>query len=70
MIGPWGYDLRPDEIERKSFEIIAGLVDLSPYTPTQAALVQRVVHATGDPTFAQLLFWSPDALEGGARALA
>ncbi|MEW6487780.1 MAG: precorrin-8X methylmutase [Thermodesulfobacteriota bacterium] len=70
MIGPWGYDLRPEEIEKKSFEIIAGLVDLSPFTPAQAALVQRVVHATGDPSFAGLLVWSPGALEAGARALA
>lgn len=70
MIGPWGYDLRPDEIEKKSFAIIAGLVDLSPYTPAQAALVQRVVHATGDPAVAPLLAWSPGALEAGARALA
>ena len=29
MNGPWGYDLRPQEIENKSFEIIDGLADLS-----------------------------------------
>jgi precorrin-8X/cobalt-precorrin-8 methylmutase len=70
MTGPWGYDLRPNEIEKKSFEIISGLVDLTAYTSAQAALVQRVVHATGDPAFAQILAWSPGAVEAGAKALA
>ena len=70
MKGPWGYDLRPDEIERRSFEIIDGLVDLRGRTAGEAAVVRRVVHATGDPTFAEILCWSPGAVEAGARALA
>lgn len=70
MNGPWGYDLKPEEIERRSFEIIDGLVDLSGRTPAEAALVRRVVHATGDPAFAPLLSWSPRAVELGAAALA
>lgn len=70
MTGPWGYDLRPEEIEKKSFEIIAGLVDLSALSPAEAGLVQRVVHATGDPGFAGLLAWSEGAVAQGARALA
>ena len=70
MTGPWGYDLAPDEIERKSFEIIDGLVDLTGRTPAEAALVRRVVHATGDPAFAPLLAWTPGAVELGAKALA
>jgi precorrin-8X/cobalt-precorrin-8 methylmutase len=70
MNGPWGYDLKPEEIERRSFEIIEGLVDLSGLSPAEAALVKRVVHATGDPSFSSLLAWSPGAVEVGARALA
>jgi precorrin-8X/cobalt-precorrin-8 methylmutase len=69
-MGPWGYDLRPEEIEKRSFALISGLVDLTAYTPAQAALVQRVVHATGDPSFAQILAWSPGGVEAGANALA
>ena len=69
MNGPWGYDLRPEAIEERSFEIIGGLVDLAGLTPGEAALVRRVVHATGDPAFAELLAWSPQAIEIGARAL-
>ncbi len=70
MNGPWGYDLRPAEIENRSFEIIDGLVDLTGLSPAEAALVRRVVHATGDPGFAELLAWSPGAVAAGADALA
>ncbi len=66
----WGYDLQPLEIERKSFEIIEGLVDLTGLDPAEAAVVKRVVHATGDPGFADLLRWSPGAVAAGVRALA
>lgn len=69
MKGPWGYDLVPEEIEKRSFEIIEGLVDLKGLTGTEAAVVQRVVHATGDPSFASILAWSPGALTAGAEAL-
>jgi precorrin-8X/cobalt-precorrin-8 methylmutase len=69
MKGHWGYDLRPEEIEKRSFEIIGGLVDLAGLTPGEAAVVQRVVHATGDPSFAELLAWSAGAVQAGARAL-
>jgi precorrin-8X/cobalt-precorrin-8 methylmutase len=67
--GPWGYDLRPEEIEKRSFEIIDGLVDLDGLTPGERAIVKRVVHATGDPSFAELVAWSPGAAEVGAQAL-
>jgi precorrin-8X/cobalt-precorrin-8 methylmutase len=65
----WGYDLQPDQIETRSFEIIEGLVDLSRLTPAEAALTKRVVHATGDPTFASILAWSPGAVAAGVEAL-
>lgn len=68
--GRWGYQLGPDEIEARSFEIIDGLVDLSAYTPVERAVIHRVVHATGDPAFAPLMRWSFGALESGAAALA
>lgn len=69
MTGRWGYDLQPDQIETRSFEIIDGLVDLSALSPAEAALVKRVVHATGDPTFASLLAWSAGAAATGAEAI-
>ena len=69
MNGPWGYDLRPQEIENKSFEIIAELADLSRFSPAETALVKRVIHATGDPSFVDLVAWSPDAIAAAAEAL-
>lgn len=69
MSDRWGYDVRPEEIESRSFEIIGGLVDLSGLSGAAAALVKRVVHATGDPGFAGILCWSPGALDAGVRAL-
>lgn len=67
--GRWGYDLDPDSIEARSFEIIDGLVDLSAYSPEEKAVIRRVVHATGDPAFAPLMAWSEGALQKGAAAL-
>jgi len=64
----WGYDVAPHEIEARSFEIIESLTDLSRFTPAEKALVQRVIHATGDPSFAELLAWSPGAVEAGVEA--
>jgi precorrin-8X/cobalt-precorrin-8 methylmutase len=69
MNGPWGYELKPEQIERRSFEIIDGLVELSSFSDAEAALVRRVVHATGDPSFAGLLAWSPGAVARGAHVL-
>ncbi len=69
MNGPWGYDLRPQEIEDRSFEIIDELADLSRFSSAETALVKRVIHATGDPSFVDLLAWSPDAIDAAAAAL-
>ncbi|HSH68606.1 MAG TPA: precorrin-8X methylmutase [Deferrisomatales bacterium] len=69
MNGPWGYDLRPQEIENKSFEIIDGLTDLARFSPAETALVKRVIHATGDPSFVDLVAWSPDGIDAAAEAL-
>jgi precorrin-8X/cobalt-precorrin-8 methylmutase len=68
--GRWGYDVRPDEIEDESFRIIDGLADLGEISPAELAVVRRVIHATGDPGFAELVKWSPGAVEIGAKALA
>ncbi|WP_084319161.1 precorrin-8X methylmutase [Deferrisoma camini] len=64
----WGYDVAPHEIEIRSFEIIESLADLTRFAPAEKALVQRVIHATGDPSFADLLAWSPGAVEAGVEA--
>lgn len=67
--GRWGYDIRPDEIEKRSFEIIDTLVDLSHLSPREKALVGRVIHATGDPSFLPLVKWSGGAFDAAVSAL-
>ena len=63
--GRWGYELGPEDIEGESFRIISGLADLEQLTPAEVALVKRVIHATGDPLFSELVMWSPDAVAKG-----
>ncbi|GAB4250308.1 MAG: hypothetical protein Kow00122_07810 [Thermoleophilia bacterium] len=60
----------PAEIERKSFEIIEGLIPQLDLSPAERAVVVRVVHATGDPSLASQLVFSPGAVERGVAALA
>jgi precorrin-8X/cobalt-precorrin-8 methylmutase len=67
--GRWGYELAPEEIEGESFRIISGLADLEQLTPSEVALVKRIIHATGDPLFSELVMWSPDAVAKGAKAI-
>lgn len=60
----------PQEIERKSMEIISGLVpELDRLPPLERAVVMRVVHTTGDPAAARLLRFSPGACEAGVAAI-
>lgn len=60
----------PAEIERKSFEIIEGLIPDLDLSPAERAVVVRVVHASGDPSLAAQLAFSPGAVERGVAALA
>ncbi len=61
--------LRPDQIEPRSFEIIAALLpDLDQAAP-EWPVVRRIVHTTGDPSIAGLLRIHPKAVESGVRAL-
>jgi precorrin-8X/cobalt-precorrin-8 methylmutase len=59
----------PADIERKSFEIIDGLLPDLPLTPQELRVATRVVHATGDPSLAPQMVFSPGAVERGIEAL-
>ncbi len=61
--------VKPDEIERRSFEIIASLLDGASVAPENEAVVKRVIHATADLEFARTLVFSPRAVELGVEAL-
>lgn len=60
---------RPVEIEGKSFEIIERLLPELPLTADERTVAVRVVHATGDPSLASQLVFSPGAVEQGILAL-
>jgi len=60
----------PHPIERESFAIIETLRDWSAFPPLTRAVLQRLVHTTGDVAVADEIFISTGALEAGVRALA
>lgn len=65
----------PEEIEKRSFEIIQGELKKS-LNPALAPIIQRVIHTTADFDYAESLYFSDnaipaalDALNNGARII-
>ncbi len=56
-------------IEGESFRIIDGMVDLSRFSPREQPVVKRVIHATGDTEYADLIVFGRGAIEAGLTAL-
>lgn len=61
--------MRPDEIEGESFRIILNELGRHNFSRQELPIVQRVIHATADFEYAQLLAFSATAIEDGIRAL-
>jgi len=61
--------LRPEEIEKRSFEIISEELDLSDVPPGQLPIIKRVIHATADLEFKNTLLFHPDAINTGINAI-
>jgi len=61
--------LSPDEIEKKSFEILSEEIDLSDIPPERLPIVQRVIHSTADFEFKNSLIFHPDAITAGVTAI-
>lgn len=61
--------LRPEEIEKRSFEIISEELDLSDVPPEQLPVIKRVIHATADFEFKNSLIFHPDAIRTGVGAI-
>ncbi|GAB6137061.1 precorrin-8X methylmutase [Halanaerobaculum tunisiense] len=59
----------PKEIERKSMEIIKEEMGELDCSAKEKKVVKRVVHATADPEFAELVIVSQGAIESGLQAL-
>ncbi len=61
--------IKPAEIEAESFRIIASELGPTKHTQEQFAVVQRVIHATGDFSFAENLNFSADAVTAALSAI-
>lgn len=61
--------VKPMEIETKSMQIIAPYLEESAYSADAKKIVSRMIHASGDPDYANHVELHPDAIEAGKKAL-
>lgn len=61
--------MRPKEIEKKSFEIIAKELGKTGFRKIELPIVKRVIHTTADFEFAKNLRFHPKAVEFGISAI-
>ena len=62
--------IRPEEIERRSMEIIReGLGDGCPWREPELSVVMRCIHTSADFDYGQNLYFSPGAVQKGIEAL-
>ncbi len=60
---------QPHPIEQKSYEIIEGLVDFSPYPDSHSEIFKRVIHTTGDTEFIKGFKISENAIQSAVQAI-
>lgn len=61
--------ISPNEIEARSFEIIAELLNGRTFLPENESVIKRVIHTTADFDYADTLTFSPNAVALGVEAL-
>lgn len=59
----------PIEIEKRSFELIRSLTDLSRFSENQHQVAMRLVHTCGQPEVTQHIVFCGDAVNAGLTAL-
>lgn len=59
----------PEDIEKRSFEIISEELDLGEIPDEQLPVVKRVVHSTADFELAKTLVFHPEAIRTGIEAI-
>ena len=64
-----GY-MKPQDIEKRSFEIITAELGERTFPAGIAEVVKRVIHTTADFDYADSLAFSPDVIEKAKAALA
>lgn len=62
-------EVRPEDIEKKSFEIIGRELGGRTFPPSEEPIVKRVIHATADFEFADTMVFSEGAAETAIREL-
>ncbi|MFZ5586772.1 MAG: precorrin-8X methylmutase [Thermodesulfobacteriota bacterium] len=63
------WNLPPDEIERRSFAIIDAEAGPHAWEPAAWSVVRRMIHTTGDFSWAHTVRMSPNAIAAGVAAL-
>jgi len=63
------YRLNPRSIEEESFRIIRSHLSGRHFGSGERAVVERVIHATADFSYAEILRFSPQAVDSGVSAL-
>jgi precorrin-8X/cobalt-precorrin-8 methylmutase len=61
--------MRPDEIEKRSFQIIEEEAGPHQYSAAQWPIVRRVIHTTADFEYMQTMRFHPDAVSAGVEAI-
>jgi precorrin-8X/cobalt-precorrin-8 methylmutase len=61
--------MKPHQIEKESFRIILSELGEHSFTPQELPIVQRVIHATADFEFSEILQFSPQAIQSGISAI-
>lgn len=62
-------NIKPMDIEKRSFAIISELLGDTPIAPEHELVVKRVIHTTADFDYADNLVFSPNAVGKGIEAL-
>jgi len=61
--------VKPEDIEKRSFEILSGMLGDRTFPPLHEPLVKRVIHTTADFDYADILKISSGAVENGIEAV-
>ena len=61
--------MKPDEIERSSFQIIDQEVGAHHFTAQQWSIVRRMIHTTADFEFKEMVRFHPHAVSAGIEAI-
>ena len=62
-------NIKPMDIEKRSFEIITELLGDTRLDPEQESVIKRVIHTTADFSYVESLVFSENAVQKGVEAL-